>query len=289
MMFAVSGAALGLALALLLIPLLPVRPKLSHALGNLNAEVELEANPGGLDRRQRLGQWSERRLGGMPGLGEISQKDLALLGITTTEHYYKKLLTALAMFMLGAVLSLYAALLGISPVLPLFVGVLLAVVGWRLPDAEVKGKAAKARVQFTRAIAVYVEMVAAERKRDAPITAAMERAATVSDGWIFRQIRQELLKARYDNQEPWVALEQLAVRLDVPKLADTARLIGLSGTEGAAVYEALRGMGRNLRVELLAEDQTAANKSTEQLNFTIAGLGIAFLALILAPALIALT
>lgn len=288
MILAISGAMVGIALALFISPLLPARPKLADAMGRLNADPAQELVISPSDRRMRLGRWAEQRLGGLPLIGVVPTKDLSLIGKSTTEHYYRKLLLAFVLFLVGVLASVYSLLWGWDLTLPMLVSLPLAYVGWKLPDRDVRDEAKKARVQFTRAISVYVELVAAERKRDAPITAAMENGAAVSDSWIFRQIRQELTRARYDNQEPWRALEALAERIGVTQLADTARVIGLAGSEGAAVYEALRALGMNMRTEILAEEQTRSNRITEQLNLTITALAGAFVALVLVPTIIAL-
>lgn len=288
MILALSGALVGLSLALFISPLLPVRPRLADAMSRLNADPAQEMAIAPSDHRMRLGRWAEQHFGGLPLLGGVPTKDLALIGKSTAQHYYRKLLLAFVLLLLGMLGSVYSLLWGWPVTFPLLISFPLAFVGWKLPDRDVRDEAKKARVQFTRATSVYVELVAAERKRDAPITAAMERAADVSDSWIFRQIRQELTRARYDNQEPWVALEALADRIGVPQLGDTARVIGLSGNEGAAVYEALRALGLNMRTEILAEEQTRSNKITEHLSLTITALAGAFVALVLIPTLFTL-
>lgn len=288
MILALGGAMIGLALALLITPLLPVRPKLADAMGRLTADPALVDEPLADDRRARLGRWVEMKIGGVPWLGGLPRAELALLGRSTTELYYRKALLAAALFLAGIALGLYAVVLGWDPALPLLLSVPLAVLGWVLPDRDVRAEAKQARVQYARAVSVYVELVAAERRRNAHVSEAMRRSAEVSDTWLFKQIRQELTRARYDQQEPWAGLEGLGHRLGVPSLTETARVLRLSGSEGAAVYSSLRGLGNSMRVELLAEEQTRSHKITEKLGMTITMLAGSFVVLVIIPAVISL-
>ena len=236
MILALSGAMIGLAVALLITPLLPTRPKLADAMGRLTADPALLDQPLAQDRRARLGRWVEAKVGGVPWVGILPRAELALLGKSVSELYYRKAVFAVVLFLLGLVFGLYAVLFGLGPVLPLLLSVALALFGWFLPDRDVRADAKQARVQYARAVSVYVELVAAERRRNSHVSEAMRRSAEISDTWLFKQIRQELTRARYDQQEPWAGLEDLGKRLGVPSLVETARVLGLSGSEGAAVY-----------------------------------------------------
>jgi hypothetical protein len=291
MILALSGALIGLAITCLLLPLLPARPKLASALDTLNPDTatDTEDTRSTLSpTKQRLGAWTETRLGGLPGLGGIPTQDLALLGKTSTEHYYAKAFTALAFFLAGLLLSAYSVLFGFTFALPAIAAIVLAYLGWILPDQTVRTRAKKARTDYTRAIGAYVEIIATERKRNAAIADSLIRAARLSDSWIFHQIRQALIRAELIHQNPWTALETLGERIGVEALGETARIVQLAGDDGAAVYDALRGQGQNMRRAALAEEQTRGHKVTEQLSLTITALAGTFLALVMIPTMLTL-
>ncbi|MGO3089937.1 MAG: type II secretion system F family protein [Galactobacter sp.] len=292
MILAISGAALGLALTCLLLPMLPIRPKLSTAIADLTDEG-IEATEADLlgtltPRKQRLGSWAETRLGSVTALGVIPTKDLALLGRSTTAHYYTKLSTAVVLFVAGMVLSAFSGTLGLPFALPALAALVLAVLGWILPDSQVRTQAKRARTDYTRAIGAYVEIIATERKRNAAISDSLIRAARLSDSWIFQQIRHALIRAELVHQSPWTALENLGERVGVEVLGETARIVQLAGDDGAAVYESLRGQGQNMRRAALAEEQTRAHKITEQLSLMITALAGTFLALVMIPTMLTL-
>jgi hypothetical protein len=64
--------------------------------------------------------------------------------------------------------------------------------------------------------------------------------------------------------------------------------VQLAGDDGAAVYDALRGQGQNMRRAALAEEQTRGHKVTEQLSLTITALAGTFLALVMIPTMLTL-
>jgi hypothetical protein len=102
---------------------------------------------------------------------------------------------------------------------------------------------------------------------------------------VFVRISEELTRARYAGVPPWDALEQFADVIAVPQLADLAKIVRLSGEEGAAIYETLRARGKGLRMTLLNAEQTRANEVSESMSSHVALVGIAFLGIIATPML----
>ncbi|MFX8620604.1 hypothetical protein ABTM24_20645, partial [Acinetobacter baumannii] len=76
--------------------------------------------------------------------------------------------------------------------IPALLGLPIAVWLWFSVDQDIRSKANDARAEFTRAVAVYLELVAAERKRGATAARALETSADVGRSWVFVRIRQEL-------------------------------------------------------------------------------------------------
>lgn len=244
-----AGMLFGLAVALMLMPLLPARPQLRAVQDGVPLADPAAGSK--LSVQDRIAGWALRVLP-EPLTMRLSAADLDIVGITRVEHTWKKVFAALLMGV-GLLVMSVAAQLVLS--VPLWFGLIFAVglaaVGWLLPDAEVVSRAKQAREEFGRSVAVFVELLAAERRRDAPPAVALENAAAVSDSWAFRRIRQELLRARYNKVQPWAALETLSMQLKVPELGDAARIIALSGDKGASVYEPLRALGKGLRIRML--------------------------------------
>ena len=164
----------------------------------------------------------------------------------------------------------------------------LGAVAWILPDTDVTSRAKSAREEFGRAVAVFVELLAAERRRDAPPSVALENAASVSDIWAFRRIRQELVRARYNKVQPWSALESLSESLRVPELGEAARIMAISGERGASIYEALRALGRGLRIRMLNEDAAREARASDKMSNIVTGVAVMFVVIILTPMLLTL-
>lgn len=284
----IPGLLAGLGLTLVLAQLLPRQPKLSAAIARLGTTTPV-ATTAQSDIETRVGSWVHGRLPDLPGFG-IPTKDLALVGMPVNTFLYQKARLAAVGLLAPSLIGVLAQALGILPFyIPTLLGLGLAVLFWLGPDRDLKIKSAEAREEFSRAVAVYLELVAAERKRGAPAGHALETAAGVGKSWVFVRIRQELTRARYAGVAPWDALNAFSEEIRVPELADVAKIIRLSGESGAAVYETLRQRGRSLRVQLLNNEQTHANEVSERMtSLPLAMLAIVFCGIILTPLLLTL-
>jgi Flp pilus assembly protein TadB len=278
----IGGALLGLGLAVLVAPLLPSRPKLAAAMERMgSAESRIDTGPA--DFQSRIGSWIVRHLPALPFLAAPA-RDLVLVGISSARFYYQKAVWAVGFIVFVLCLGIYSQLLtGIPIIIPAAAAVPAAAIGWFIPDYLLKNQAANARQEFARAVAVYLELVAAERRRDAPPAVALENAAQIGDSWVFRRINQELTRSRYDHVQPWEALLNLADEIGVPELAEAAKIVRLSGDNGAAVYEALRSAGKGLRLRMLNNEHTKANKASEQMAIMITVLALVFTGIVLTP------
>ena len=100
---------------------------------------------------------------------------------------------------------------------------------------------------------------------------------------MFVRIRQELTRARYAGVAPWDALRTLSEEIDVPDLADVAKIVRLSGEEGASIYETLRSRGKTLRHKLLAEEHEKANSASERMQMPLATTLFVYVGIIITP------
>lgn len=279
----IIGGTVGLALIWIVAELSPRHPKLSAALENLGT-VEVDTSKA--DFRAQLGRLMQR---GVLSKFGVNKKDLALVGTTSEQHSANQaLMGILGLVIPPALAAVFILIAGMpAPILifslPMSVG--LAVLLMWATNLTITQKAAEARQEFSRAVATYIELVAAERKRATAATIALEHAADVADSWVFVRIRQELQLARYKGQRPWDALKQFSKEIGVPELSDLADIMRLAGAEGASVYEPLRARGKGLRVQLLNEARSRANADSERITMPMALMGLIFIALIATPPL----
>ena len=279
----ILGGTVGLALIWIVAELSPRHPKLSAALENLGT-VEVDTSKA--DFRAQLGRLMQR---GVLSKFGVNKKDLALVGTTSEQHSANQaLMGILGLVIPPALAAVFILIAGMpAPILifslPMSLG-LAALLMWAT-NLTITQKAAEARQEFARAVATYIELVAAERKRATAATIALEHAADVADSWVFVRIRQELQLARYKGQRPWDALKQFSKEIGVPELSDLADIMRLAGAEGASVYEPLRARGKGLRVQLLNEARSRANADSERITMPMALMGLIFIALIATPPL----
>lgn len=280
---ALPGGILALAAMAIVAALLPSRPALGAALDRLRAT----ASPGDADARAnwdaRVGLWVHARLPDLPVFA-IPEKDLRIVGVSTELYFRDKTLLAVLGLVAPSIFGIIMSALGYLPLsVPLLLGLPLSAALWFAPDRSIRARAQAARTEFARAVAVYLELVAAERKRGAPAGRALSSAAEVGSTWVFARIRDELARARLAGTAPWTALGGLADEIDVPELADVAKIVRLSGEEGASVADSLRGRGKTLRTQLLADEHTKANRASERMSVPLTFLAFVFVGIVLTP------
>jgi hypothetical protein len=281
-----AGVLVGAGIAGLVRATATSQPQLSAALDQINQAPVLDLDHEELSQDEKVGRWLLQYLQGVPGVS-IRHADLALLGRSPAVH----MLTRVALGMLGLVfptlLNTIVMITGHAlPVpVPLAAGLAVGALFFVLADWDIRDRAKRARIEFSHAIAAYLDLIALERAGDAGPSEAVERAAEVGQGWAFWRIRQALERARIDKVAPWVELKRMADALDVPQLADVADIMSLSSAQGAAVYNTLRARARSLRGELMAKQAEEANADSEKMTAPGALLAVLVMVLIGFPAI----
>lgn len=286
-----AGALIGLGVALLVWRLTPADPDLGDALGRLSPEHAkrraVEAMHPASDTRERLGVWGMKTLPA-GAWGTIPVQELAILRLPISRYYGEKIMFALLGLAIPPLLTTFFTLLGAR--LPIFIPAVatvgLATVMFFLPNYNVRDDAKKARAEFSRALGAYIDFVALERNSGAGPRQAMEVAAGVGDSWVFRRLGEELARTRWSGLTPWDALHGLALELGLPELDDLADIMRLSGEEGAQIYRSLRARSFGMRSAMLATEKTKANEVGEKMSIPMSLLGVIFLAILVAPALL---
>lgn len=293
-----AGSAAGLGLMLIVRELLPSQPQLTAALDRLApppiaptaappAVADDHATSGTSTLERRVGLVVQRHLDGLPVL-RVPTRELALLRRPTHQWLGQKVLMGLLGLAFPTVFTVVAAAMGyrLPLAIPALGGLMLGAALFVTPDLEVQRRAATAREEFARATSAYLDLTALERAAGAGATQALEQAASVGDSWVFVRLREELVRARLSGTPPWDGLHTLATELGLPELSDLADIMRLSGEEGAAVADTLRARSRGLRVALLTKELSRANEDSERMVIPVALLGLIFLVILGAPAIV---
>ncbi|MFF7995113.1 hypothetical protein ACFZDG_35750 [Kitasatospora xanthocidica] len=280
----IGGALAGGGLALFVRAMVRPQPHLAATLEAFNNPREQATY---LDRDERVGAWLVAHLQGLPGVS-IPRTNLALVGQTPGRFLLTKAALAFMGLLVPSVICAFWAIIGLTmPIpVPVIVSLLLAAALWFAPDLALRDQAKRARQEFSHAVAAYLELVALERAGDAGPAEALEKAASVGEGWAFVRIQQALLRARVDKIAPWKSLGDLSRQLDLPVLADVADIMRLSATDGAAVYTTLRSRAKSLRAELMAAQTEEANKASEAMAAPGALMTVLVMALVAFPTVI---
>jgi len=285
-----GGLMVAAGLVLLVSRLVPARPDLADALDRLSPDAR-RPEPGveveGSSAAERLGRWG-MRLFPVVIWGQAPVQQLALLRISTVRFYGEKLLFGMLGLVMVPLLSVLVTVLGwrLPLVLPVVATLGLAVAMFFLPDYNVRDDAKRARTEFARALGGYADLVALERNAGSGPRQALEVAAAVGDSWVFRRLREELAFSSWSGEQPWQALRRLSQELGVPELGDLADIVRLSGEEGAQIYGQLRARSAAMRAAMLNDEVAHANAVGEKLSIPMSILGVIFLMILIAPALL---
>jgi tight adherence protein C len=252
-----AGAGVGLGLFLILREFAPGVPALGPVLRQLQAPTATaNGRPVPVPAGGPLG-WLGGRL-------RMPQRELALIGHSPERYITEKVGFPLVGLVFPSMLSLILAISGLhlGIVVPGAVGLILAVVFFFLVDVSVRQRAAEAREEFSRHVAVYLDLIALELAASRGPTEALERAAAVGGGWVSQRIRESLQNSRLRLEPPWEGLKQVAAEIGVPDLGDVGEIMTLVGDEGAQVYDTLRSRAESLRAAILAKEEERANTAT---------------------------
>ncbi len=255
----VGGAAVGLGLFLVVREALPAAPALGPALRRLH-------QPPGTGRATtgRGPDW----IGGFARWLRPPHRQLALLDRTPEQYALSLLLSALVGLatptFLGAVLFLGGVSVPLA--VPLLGSLGMAFVAALIAHRSVLTRADAARDEFRQAVCTYLDLVALQLSAAHGPVQALERAATVCDGWVFDRIRESLRIAQMQMHSPWDELRELADRIGIPELGDVGAIMRSSGSEGAQVHDTLRSRADSLRDQIRTDNLARAEAITSRLD-----------------------
>lgn len=283
-----GGVSAGIGLTIVLRELLPARVDLRDALARLQPEATSyrSVQPVG-PARTALSRQAGAQLDALARRLPMPREDLRLLDQPAERFAASKLLMAGYGLALPGVVSFALALIGLSlpVVVPAVACLAFGALFFLTPDLVVRSRAREKRAAFRRAVGAYLDLVALERFADAGPAEALERAASIGEGWAFARIADALHRARLAGATPWQALTTLAGEVGIDELRDLADIISLAGDDGAAIAQTLTAKAATLRAEELAAAETAANTASERLTLPGVLLAFGFLILVCYPAL----
>jgi Flp pilus assembly protein TadB len=136
---------------------------------------------------------------------------------------------------------------------PIWLGLLLGVAFFFLPDLEVKQRADKRRRDFRHAIGSFLDLVAMNLAGGRGVPEALMSAGDAGSGWAFWRIRDALASARITGQTPWQTLGALGEEVKITELRDLAAALSLVAEDGAKVRESLVARAASLRRRELSD------------------------------------
>ncbi len=140
---------------------------------------------------------------------------------------------------------------------------------------------------FVAELAAYLDMVAQLLTGGAGVEDALWRAARNARSPGVMQIRDALQSARTSRRSEWHALGTLATRTRVSELGELVTAVELAGNSGAKVSASLIAKAKSLRDRTAASQLAAAQRASERMGGPLIGMLLAFLVLVIAPALAA--
>jgi Flp pilus assembly protein TadB len=236
----------------------------------------------------RLGGWVAAELTSRGVAYTSLRQDLALTPSTFETVLARKVLGAVAGF--GAVLMVAAGsrltgVLSLPSGTAAVLAVLAAVVGFLLPDLQVRRLARRRRAEFRRALGLYLELVSLEMAASAAPAEALPAAARVGSGWPFVLLRDTLFRSTRAGQDTWEALTELGERLGIGELRDLGALTRLVAHDGAQVRQSLTARAGTMRRRDLAEAQGSAGQRDQAMRMAQAVIGMGFIVFLGYPAL----
>ena len=279
----IAGAVAGGGIFLLIVALLPRRASLARQLAAFDARP-VTATPA---RRFSSEKESElaRRLGiglaafcreqgwEFPGL----RNDLALAEKSFENFLATSALLGVFGLLIGPIVLVLLDVVGIhvSFVIPIWGGLVLAIVFSVFPYLEVRQKAAQRRKDFRHAVGAFLDLVGMNLAGGRGVPEALMAASEIGGGWSMWRLRDALANARITGQTPWQALGALGEEIRLDELRDLAAALSLVAEDGAKVRESLTARAVSLRRRELADLEGQAGERSQSMlvaqMFLVAG------------------
>ncbi len=303
------GAVLGLGLFLLVRALFPPRPGLTARLAALDQARDGTGVPLApliapeedvSEFRRMLGLRLARFYAARGWEARSIKADLALLGKSFEGFLATKLLLGVSGLLAFPLLVGWLALMGwgVSVQVPLWSALVVCVIFFLLPDAQIRRDAAVRRRDFRHAVGAFLDLVSMNLAGGRGVPEALMTAVAVGSpvttpgalngtanstangaasavtagagpapgsNWAMERIREALANARIVGITPWQALGQLGDEINVDELRDLSAALGLVADDGAKVRASLTARAATLRRRELAEVEGKAGERSQSM------------------------
>ncbi|MBE3008849.1 type II secretion system protein [Microbispora sp. NEAU-D428] len=307
------GAVLGLGLFLLVRALFPPRPGLTARLAALDQARDGTGVPRApliapeedvSEFRRMLGLRLARFYAARGWEARSIKADLALLGKSFEGFLATKLLLGVSGLLAFPLLVGWLALMGwgVSVQVPLWSALVVCVIFFLLPDAQIRRDAAVRRRDFRHAVGAFLDLVSMNLAGGRGVPEALMMAVAVGSpvttpgalngtvhgavngaasavttgtangagpapgsNWAMERIREALANARIVGITPWQALGQLGDEINVDELRDLSAALGLVADDGAKVRASLTARAATLRRRELAEVEGKAGERSQSM------------------------
>ena len=284
-----SGCGVGAGIAVLIGALWPAQRSLGGALAVLRAPSTASLPPGtpAASWQVQLGLAAARLTRPLGIDPHRLRADLALLDRPLSSHMARKTLWAAGAGLTAPVLAglLEFGRIHVPLLAQAWLAVGLTIVGFTLPDRQVRAAARKRRAHLRYTVAALLNLVAINLAGGAEVEEAVHNATRLGDSWGFTLLRHHLDRARLARQKVWAAWAQLGEDLDVPELRQLAQQVAIAGDEGARMRQALVAMAGALRDREVAEAEVRAAEASEHMVLPLTFLAGGFLLFLVIPAL----
>lgn len=261
------GALLALAPVLVVAGRRRAPLRLADALDGLSGQAREEpvvVLPEGAGRLDRLGASLAARHPVL--LGARTRRTLALQGRTPGDLLVEKAVLATGGLVVPLMAQVAASMVGTRlPVTPVGLSLLLAVLGWFVPDLRVRSRSRAVHQDAAEVVLVYIDLVTLGRLANQSASRALDEAARMSDHPVMTRIRTALERSRLEQRTPWAELERVAEELELPELSELVEVLRLDDL-GASLAGALRARVAEMRDAHLTREKLAAQAVTESLT-----------------------
>lgn len=161
------------------------------------------------------------------------------------------------------------------------IGAALAVMAVLLSVRDLRAEATRARQRFTRALSLYLDLVAMSMEAGQGHAQALPAVAQIGTDKTFIELRTTIELAPSKGISPWEALGRLGERYRISELVSLRSSIELAHDDGARIKESLVARAETMRAARLAAEVENANTATEsmrQLNLVAAVLAAFYIA-----------
>ena len=213
--------------------------------------------------------------------------DLAVLGRTPRDFALTRLTMTAGFAGLPIAVALLTAASGAvwNPGYVALAAMIGGGLGFVVSRGTLASEAKERRHAFVAELASYLDIVAQLLTGGAGVEDALWRAARNARSPAIITIRDTLASARTRRRSEWSALGELATRIRVPELSELVTAVQLAGGSGAKVSASLVAKAHSLRDRTASQQLAEAQRASERMGGPLIGMLLAFLILVIAPAL----